>query len=186
MAGLSWRRTCPVYERSFWKTRRKMECDENIDWPCILQGREPLDLRALFVLQEWVTATDIRITLDRLNTFGDEVFGDQQVLRSYFYAISDFAVGARWVDGVCLIIKPHCLTTKPDRTWPLGISSRTWEDNIKMDIFEKSFGGAWTGFIWLRIGASGRLLWIRYWTFGFHKRLGFSWLAKRELFASRS
>ncbi|XP_069688400.1 laminin subunit gamma-1 [Periplaneta americana] len=46
-------------------------------------------------LQEWVTATDIRITLDRLNTFGDEVFGDQQVLRSYFYAISDFAVGAR-------------------------------------------------------------------------------------------
>jgi hypothetical protein len=47
------------------------------------------------ILQEWVTATDIRITLDRLNTFGDEVFGDQQVLRSYFYAISDFAVGAR-------------------------------------------------------------------------------------------
>ncbi|XP_067003262.1 laminin subunit gamma-1 [Anabrus simplex] len=46
-------------------------------------------------LQEWVTATDIRITLDRLNTFGDEVFGDERVLRSYFYAISDFAVGAR-------------------------------------------------------------------------------------------
>jgi laminin gamma 1 len=35
------------------------------------------------------------ITLDRLNTFGDEVFGDQQVLRSYFYAIADVAVGAR-------------------------------------------------------------------------------------------
>ncbi|CAB3367583.1 Hypothetical predicted protein [Cloeon dipterum] len=46
-------------------------------------------------LQEWVTATDIRITLDRLNTFGDEVFGDSQVLKSYFYAISEFAVGAR-------------------------------------------------------------------------------------------
>ncbi|RZC40648.1 laminin subunit gamma-1, partial [Asbolus verrucosus] len=46
-------------------------------------------------LQEWVTATDIMITLDRLNTFGDEVFGDQQVLRSYFYAIADVAVGAR-------------------------------------------------------------------------------------------
>ncbi|XP_046391414.1 laminin subunit gamma-1 isoform X2 [Ischnura elegans] len=46
-------------------------------------------------LQEWVTATDIRITLNRLNTFGDEVFGDPDVLRSYFYAISDFAVGAR-------------------------------------------------------------------------------------------
>lgn len=46
-------------------------------------------------LQEWVTATDIRITLDRLNTFGDELFGDAQVLKSYFYAISDIAVGAR-------------------------------------------------------------------------------------------
>ncbi|XP_066151126.1 laminin subunit gamma-1-like isoform X1 [Euwallacea fornicatus] len=46
-------------------------------------------------LQEWVTATEIMITLDRLNTFGDEVFGDPQVLRSYFYAIADIAVGAR-------------------------------------------------------------------------------------------
>ncbi|CAG9855702.1 unnamed protein product [Phyllotreta striolata] len=46
-------------------------------------------------LQEWVTATEIMITLDRLNTFGDEVFGDQKVLKSYFYAIADVAVGAR-------------------------------------------------------------------------------------------
>lgn len=42
-----------------------------------------------------MTATDIRITLDRLNTFGDEVFGDQQVLQSYWYSIADIAVGAR-------------------------------------------------------------------------------------------
>ncbi|KAH0534833.1 laminin subunit gamma-1 [Cotesia glomerata] len=46
-------------------------------------------------LQEWVQATDLRITLDRLNTFGDEVFGDDQVLKSYYYAITDIAVGAR-------------------------------------------------------------------------------------------
>lgn len=46
-------------------------------------------------LIEWVTATDIRITLNRLNTFGDEVFYDPQVLKSYYYAISDFAVGGR-------------------------------------------------------------------------------------------
>jgi hypothetical protein len=26
----------------------------------------------------------------------------------------------------------------------------------------------WTVFIWLRRGASGRLLWTRQWTFGFH------------------
>lgn len=46
--------------------------------------------------QEWVTATDIRVTLNRLNTFGDEVFSDPKVLKSYYYAISDFAVGGRY------------------------------------------------------------------------------------------
>ncbi|XP_076348300.1 uncharacterized protein LOC143245932 [Tachypleus tridentatus] len=45
------------------------------------------------VLQEWVTATDIRISLNRMNTFGDEIFGDPNVLKSYYYAITDFAVG---------------------------------------------------------------------------------------------
>ncbi|XP_026859944.2 laminin subunit gamma-3 [Electrophorus electricus] len=47
------------------------------------------------VLQEWVTATDLLISLNRLNTFGDEFFKDPKVLRSYFYAISDFSVGGR-------------------------------------------------------------------------------------------
>ncbi|XP_053709504.1 laminin subunit gamma-3 isoform X1 [Synchiropus splendidus] len=46
-------------------------------------------------LQEWVTATDLLISLDRLNTFGDEIFMDAKVLQSYFYAISDFSVGGR-------------------------------------------------------------------------------------------
>jgi laminin gamma 1 len=47
------------------------------------------------VLKEWVTATEIKIVLNRLNTFGDEIFNDKQVLKSYYYAISDIAVGAR-------------------------------------------------------------------------------------------
>ena len=47
--------------------------------------------------QDWVTATDIKVTLDRINTYGDEVFGYYKVLQSYFYAISDFAVGGRCV-----------------------------------------------------------------------------------------
>lgn len=47
-------------------------------------------------LQEWVTATDIRITLDRHNTFGDELFSDIKVLKSYFYAVTDLAVGGRY------------------------------------------------------------------------------------------
>ncbi|KAG7256035.1 hypothetical protein CRUP_036787 [Coryphaenoides rupestris] len=45
--------------------------------------------------EEFVTATDLLISLDRLNTFGDEFFKDSKVLRSYFYAISDFTVGGR-------------------------------------------------------------------------------------------
>jgi len=48
-------------------------------------------------VQGWVVATDIRIVLNRINTFRDEVFGDPNVLRSYFYAISDLAVGGRSV-----------------------------------------------------------------------------------------
>jgi hypothetical protein len=35
----------------------------------------------------------------------------------------------------------------------------------------------WTGSIWLRIRINGGLLWTRYWTFGFHKMLGSSWVA---------
>lgn len=46
-------------------------------------------------LWEWVAATDIRISLHRLNTFGDEIFRDPKVLKSYFYAISELSVGAR-------------------------------------------------------------------------------------------
>ncbi|XP_046913817.1 laminin subunit gamma-1 isoform X2 [Dermatophagoides farinae] len=47
-------------------------------------------------LQDFVTATDILIVLDNMNTFGDEIFGDEQVLRSYYYAISDLSIG-----GIC-------------------------------------------------------------------------------------
>jgi hypothetical protein len=35
----------------------------------------------------------------------------------------------------------------------------------------------WYGLMWLRIGTSGGILWTRYWTFGFHKMLGSSWVA---------
>ncbi|CAH1778081.1 unnamed protein product [Owenia fusiformis] len=47
------------------------------------------------VLQKWVTARGIRLVLSRINTWGDEVFGEPQVLKSYFYAISDISVGGR-------------------------------------------------------------------------------------------
>ncbi|XP_076354065.1 laminin-like protein lam-2 isoform X2 [Tachypleus tridentatus] len=46
-------------------------------------------------LQDWVTATDIRISLDKMNTFGDEIFGNDKVLKTYYFAITDLAVGGR-------------------------------------------------------------------------------------------
>ena len=53
------------------------------------------DLDTNTELQEWVTATDIRLRLDRLNTFGDELFGDPNVLKTYFYSISDVRIEGR-------------------------------------------------------------------------------------------
>ncbi|XP_034044101.1 netrin-1a isoform X2 [Thalassophryne amazonica] len=48
------------------------------------------------VLQDWVTATDIRVVFSRLHTFGDENEDDSELARdSYFYAVSDLQVGGR-------------------------------------------------------------------------------------------
>jgi hypothetical protein len=46
-------------------------------------------------------------------------------------------------------------------------------------ILKKQVMSMWTGFIWLRIGASGESLCKRQWIFGFHKRRGISWLAEQ-------
>jgi hypothetical protein len=47
---------------------------------------------------------------------------------------------------------------KPEGRRPLGRPRRRWEDNIKMDLQEVGWWGAWTGSIWLRIGTGGGLL----------------------------
>ncbi|KAH3869342.1 hypothetical protein DPMN_032505 [Dreissena polymorpha] len=47
------------------------------------------------VLQDWVTATDIMIVFNKLNTYGDERQDTEIARESYFYALSDFAVGGR-------------------------------------------------------------------------------------------
>jgi hypothetical protein len=49
------------------------------------------------------------------------------------------------------------LAGRPEGRRPLGRPRRRWEDNIKMDLQEVGWG-AWTGFIWRRIGTSGGLL----------------------------
>nr|AMY99575.1 netrin [Novocrania anomala] len=45
------------------------------------------------VLQDWVTATDVKVVFNRLNTIGEEAA--EKAKESYFYALSDFAVGGR-------------------------------------------------------------------------------------------
>ncbi|KAM9784492.1 netrin-1b [Syngnathus typhle] len=48
------------------------------------------------VLQDWVTATDIKVIFSRLHTFGDENEDDSELARdSYYYAVSDLQVGGR-------------------------------------------------------------------------------------------
>jgi len=56
-------------------------------------------------------------------------------------------------------------------------TARKLQENIKR-VWENV-----VGIIWLRVGASGGLLWARSWTFGFRKLRGISWLAV-ELAAS--
>ncbi|XP_077971315.1 laminin subunit gamma-1-like [Styela clava] len=44
-------------------------------------------------LQDWITAAAIRISLNNINTFRDEVFGEEEALKSYYYALSDISIG---------------------------------------------------------------------------------------------
>ncbi|XP_046352056.1 netrin-1-like isoform X2 [Haliotis rufescens] len=61
-----------------------------------LEGRpSALDFDNSPVLQDWVTATDIMIVFNKLNTYGDEAKDDEGARESYYYALSDFAVGGR-------------------------------------------------------------------------------------------
>jgi hypothetical protein len=75
------------------------------------------------------------------------------------------------------------LVGKSEEKRTLGRPRRRWEYNIKME-FMKWDGRSWTGLIWLRIGTGGGFLWMRWWTSGFRKKWGISWLAE-ELLASQ-
>jgi hypothetical protein len=49
------------------------------------------------------------------------------------------------------------LVGKPKGKRPLGKPRHRWGDGIRMDFGEIGWG-VWSGFIWVRMGASGRLL----------------------------
>jgi hypothetical protein len=48
-------------------------------------------------------------------------------------------------------------------------------------IFKMWIVGERTESDWLRIGTGGGHLWVRWWTFGFHKTRGISWLSANQL-----
>jgi hypothetical protein len=52
------------------------------------------------------------------------------------------------------------LVRKPKGKRPLEKPRRRWTDNIKMDLIEIAWG-VWTGLLWLRLGTSGELLFMR-------------------------
>jgi hypothetical protein len=75
------------------------------------------------------------------------------------------------------------LVGKPEWRRPLGRSRRRWLDNIRMDLVEFGWGDVdWIGLAQDR--DRWRALWIRYWTFGFHKMLG-NYRVSKQLGVSR-
>jgi hypothetical protein len=52
------------------------------------------------------------------------------------------------------------LVGKPEGKRSLGRPRCRWKDNIKMDLKDAGWG-PWTGFVWLRIGTGGGLLWVQ-------------------------
>jgi hypothetical protein len=52
------------------------------------------------------------------------------------------------------------LVGKPEGERLLGIYTRRWEDNLRMGLMKRVLG-AWTGFIWLRLGIGGGFLYTR-------------------------
>ena len=72
--------------------------------------------------------------------------------------------------------------------WWGNLRARGYLENPGIDgriilnwIFKKWDEGAWTGLMWLRKRAGGGLLWMWYWTFGFHKMQGIFWLSENRL-----
>jgi hypothetical protein len=68
----------------------------------------------------------------------------------------------RWIEHVVRMGKGRgvyrVLVGRPKGNRPLGRPRRRWKENIKLDLRERE-GSMWqTGFSWLRIGSSGRLL----------------------------
>ena len=80
----------------------------------------------------------------------------------------------------CILFPPMC-ATRPAHPIVLYIITITTFGVILRWIFSKWDVGAWIGSIRLRIGTGGGHLWMRWWSFGFRKMWGISWIAENRL-----
>jgi hypothetical protein len=71
------------------------------------------------------------------------------------FNITQFYVLFTQCIDVCFV---WILVGKREGKKPLGRPKRAREDDIKIELTRNKTGWAWTGFIWLGIGASLRLL----------------------------
>jgi hypothetical protein len=65
--------------------------------------------------------------------------------------------------------------------WGIRKAWRIVEENLKGKDFSGDVimdGRVWAGFVWLRLGTSGRLLWTKKLTTGCHKWPGICWLMR--------
>ena len=90
----------------------------------------------------------------------------------------------RWLGRVTCMGKRRCVhrasVGKPEGKRPLGRPRHIWEDNIKRDPKEVGCGGMDRIDLAQDRTGDGHLS-MRYWTFGFHKMRGISWLAENQL-----
>jgi len=80
--------------------------------------------------------------------------------------------------------------SSPWKTFVTEYSQDHWGDpDVDWRMILRWIFGKWegveTGWSWLRIGTDGGHLWIRWWTFGFYKVGGISWLAAEPVSFSR-
>ena len=94
----------------------------------------------------------------------DEIRGEWRKLHkeefNYLYSSpSTFQIEKNEMDGACSTMGERrgvyrILVGKPEGERPLGRSRHRWKDNIKIGLHEVEWR-AWSGLIWLRIGAGG-------------------------------
>ena len=53
------------------------------------------------LFQRWSTASQIKIELRKMHTFGDERGAEKDTLLTYYFAIDKFTVGGRYVLPAC-------------------------------------------------------------------------------------